>query len=139
MVELPKSLKKVAKKLDIRVHPDPELAKRFDPDCGRRYINVSLNMISFFNGVAEKVNDEDLKQYAKEIEQAAYTQDAERFETYTKLYKHKLGEMGLWKSTKGISAYQKMRVLNQFRKFGKQAKEQEEKEKNEKFKDRGDF
>lgn len=122
MVGLPKPLKKIAKKLDIRVHPNPKLAKRFDDECGRRYINVALNMISFFDGVADKVNDKELKGYAKEIAKASYHRDADGFEMYTSLYKNKLGEMGLWKSTKGIGAYEKMKILNKLRKLGKQVK-----------------
>jgi hypothetical protein len=121
VVGLPKSLRKLAKKLDIRVHPDPELAKKFDSDCGRRYINVSLNMISFFNGVAEKIDDDELKGYAKEIEQASYHRDADGFKLYTDLYKQKLSSLGLWKTTEGISSYEKMKVLNRLRKLGKKA------------------
>lgn len=132
MVGLPKPLRNIARKLDIRVHPDPELAKKFDDDCGRRYINVSLNMISFFDGVADKVNDPKLKEYAKKIANASYHRDADGFKTYTTLYKNKLGEMGLWKSTKGISAYEKMKIMNRLRKLGKKAKEDKKKEQEEK-------
>ena len=138
MVGLPKSLKKVAKKLDIRIHPDPELAKKFDDDCGRRYINVSLNMISFFDGVADKVNDSELKGYAKEIANASYHRDAKGFETFTTLYKNKLASMGLWKSGQGISAYEKMKIMNRLRKLGKKAKEDKEKEQKPHV-DRGDY
>ena len=135
MVSLPKPLRKIAKKLDIRVHPDPELAKKFDSDCSRRYINVSLNMIAFFEGVAEKVNDKELKGYAKEIAKSSYHRDAKGFETYTNLYKLKLGSMGLWKSGAGISAYEKMKIMNKLRKIGKQqAKEEKVKEKKPKEK-----
>jgi len=139
MVGLPKSLKKVANKLDIRVKPDPELAKKFDADCGRRYINVGLNMISFFHGVADKVGDKELKKYAKLIEKATYHRDAEKFETYTSLYKHKLASMGLWKSSKGVSAYEKMKIMNRLRKLGKAEKERKKETEDKSFKDRGDF
>lgn len=140
MVGLPKPLRNVARKLDIRVKPDPELAKKFDADCGRRYINTALNMISFFHGVADKVGDKELKDYAKKIEKSTYCRDAEKFETYTSLYKHKLGSMGLWKSSKGISAYEKMKIMNKLRKLGKAEKEKKKKESDEKpYKNRGDF
>lgn len=144
MVGFPKSLKKVAKKLDVRVKPDPELAKKFDKDCGRRYINTALNMISFFHGVADKVGDKELKDYAKRIEKSTYHRDSKSFETYTSLYKHKLAAMGLWKSTQGISAYEKMKIMNKLRKLGKAEKERkavnEKKESDVKpYKNRGDF
>ena len=141
MVGLPKSLKKIAKKLDVRVHPNPKLAKRFDTDCGRRYINVSLNMISFFNGVADKVNDNELKGYAKEIEKSTYHRDADKFKLYTDLYKNRLASMGLWKSAKGVTTYEKIKLMNQLRKLGKKVKEQgkKSKRKSDEFRDRGDF
>ena len=145
MVGLPKQFKKIAKKLDIRVHPDPELAKRFDKSCGRRYINVGLNMISFFHGVADKVNEPELKEYAKEVEESIYHSDGPNFEKYTNLYKKKLSDMGLWRSSKGISAYEKMKILNRLRKLGKVVKRQKNAEKNEKekkqepYRNRGDY
>jgi hypothetical protein len=140
MVGFPKSLKKVAKKLDVRVKPDPELAKKFDSDCSRRYINTALNMISFFHGVADKVGDSELKGYAKKIEKSTYHRDSKGFETYTNLYKHKLAAMGLWKSTQGISTYEKMKLMNKLRKLGKAQKEEAHagKEK-EPYKNRGDY
>ena len=140
MVALPKPLKKIAKKLDIRVYPNPKLAKKFDSNCGRRYINVSLNMISFFNGVADKVNDKELKAYAKKIEKATYHRDADGFKMYTDLYKHKLAAMGLWKSAEGVGTYEKMKIMNRLRKLGKsQKKEEEKKTKDKPFKDRSGF
>lgn len=152
MVGLPKQFKKIAKKLDIRVHPDPELAKKFDKGCGRRYVNVGLNMIAFFQGVADKVNDDELKKHAKKIEDAVYIRDGDVFEKHTKLYKERLGDLGLWRTTEGISAYEKMKALNKLRKIGKAVKQQQDKEKEEKkhsaehkekkeqpYRDRGDY
>lgn len=152
MVGLPKKFKKIARKLDIRVHPDPEKAKLFNPECGRRYINVALNMISFFDGVADKVDDDSLKEYAEKIRNAAYTQDGVTFDEYTKLYKERLGSLGLWRSTKGISTYQKVKILAKLRKVGKIAKQQQEEEEkmkkdkehqkkqsHEPYRDRGDY
>lgn len=149
MVGLPKQFKKIAKKLDIRVHPDPELAKKFQKGCGRRYINVGLSMIAFFQGVADKIDDKELKGCADKIEKATYIRDAERFEKYTKEYKKRLGKLGLWKKTEGISAYEKMKALNKLRKIGKAVKKQQDdekkqeehqkKQKHEPYRNRGDY
>ena len=129
MVGLPKAFTKIAKKLDVRVKPDPELAKNFKPGCGRRYMNIGLQTISFFSGVADKIKDKDLLFYAEQIEDAVYNKKLEEYETFTKLYKYKLAELGLWKSTVGMSKYQKMKVLAKFRGIAKKHMKEEEKKK----------
>lgn len=126
---LPKAFKKLANKLDVRAKPDPKLAKNFKEGCGRRYMNVGLQSIAFFSGVAEKIGDKDLIMYSNFIADAIYNKKNEEFETYTNLYKHKLADLGLWETTKGVSSYQKMKILAKLRREGKKYYKEQEKKK----------
>jgi len=112
-------MKKILKKMDIRVHPDPAMAKRFDKSCGRRYINMGIQTISFFNGIADKINDNELREQAKVIEIAIYKKDNNAFEIGKTLFTNRMKELGLWTSVKGMSAYQKMQVIRKFKKIVK--------------------
>jgi len=113
-------MKKIMKKMDIRVHPDPDMAKRFDKSCGRRYINVGIQTISFFSGVADKINDKELKEHAKMLEDAVYKKDGDVFEVNKVLFTERMKELGLWKSVKGMSAYEKMQAVRKFKKMVKE-------------------
>lgn len=119
MMMLPKGFNKVLKKLDVRVHPDPELAKKFDSSCSRRYINVGLHTISFFQGISEKVADKEMIEYADNIKKAIYIKDGNLFEVNKNLFLCRMRELGLWKSAKGISSFQKVQLLRKFRKMVK--------------------
>lgn len=113
-------MKKIMKKMDIRVHPDPKLAEKFDSSCGRRYINVGIQTISFFHGVADKVDDKELKNHANMLEDAVYKKDGDVFEVNKVLFTERMKELGLWKSVKGMSAYQKMQAIRKFKKMVKE-------------------
>jgi len=113
-------MKKIMKKMDIRVHPDPKLAEKFDSSCGRRYKNVGIQTISFFHGVADKIKDKELKEHAEMIEDAVYKKDGDVFEINRVLFTERMKELGLWQSVKGMSAYQKMQAVRKFKKMVKE-------------------
>ena len=113
-------MKNIMKKMDIRTHPDPKLAKKFDSSCGRRYVNVGLQSIHFFHGVADKIGDKELKEHAKMIEDAVYTKNGDMFEVNKVLFTERMKELGLWKSVKGMSVYHKMQVVRKFKKMVKE-------------------
>ena len=108
---IPKLLKKALKKVDPRVIPPEEEARKFKEGCSRRYINVGIATRNFYNGVAEQMKDEELREYAREIEKAIYSKDSQLYETYTFLFRNRMGELGVWKSVKGLSTYQKVKIM----------------------------
>ena len=112
-------MKKIMKKMDIRTHPDPSMAEKFDSSCGRRYINVGIQTVQFFNGVADKIGDKELKEHAEMIEDAVYKKDGDVFEINKVLFTERMKELGLWKSIKGMSAYEKMKAVRKFKKMAK--------------------
>lgn len=118
-MNMPKALKKVIGKVDVRAKPDPKLAKLFKEGCNRRYMNVGIATLTFYKQLAKDINNEELIGYAKEIEQAVYTKDGDRFELYQKLFKGQMQTLGVWTSIKGIDNYQKLQVINKLRKMAK--------------------
>lgn len=118
-----KALNNVVGKVDIRVKPPEHEVKRFKEGAGRRYVNVGISTRDFYKGVADSLKDKELKEYAKKIEKAIYTKDGELFETYDRLYKVRMQELGAWESVKGIGGFQKVKIM---RKLGKLAKQQKE-------------
>ena len=113
---LEKLLNGVLEKVDMRSQPDPEEAKGFSTSCSRRYINVGILTYSFYRTIADGLKDDYLRDQAAIIKSAVQHKDALKFEVAVSLFKNRLNEMGAWKSVKGLSHWQKVRILAKLRK-----------------------
>lgn len=141
---MPKALQKVIGKVDPRKVPPEHEVKKFKEGAGRRYINVGLSTRDFYNGIADKMDDDELKENAKEIEKAIYSKDDEMFKVYSTLFQSRMSELGVWKSVKGLSRLQKAQLMGKLASIAKKQQQQEADKKNKErnareFKDRGDF
>lgn len=116
---MPKALQKVIGKVDPRAKPDPERAKRFKEGAGRRYMNVGISTIDFYTGIAEQMKDKELRECAKQIGVAVYDKDDALFKAYTVMFQSRMQELGVWKSVKGISSYQKVKLMGKVAKLAR--------------------
>jgi hypothetical protein len=116
MVEIKNALKRI----DPRVFPNQEMAKKFKDGCGRRYINVGISVIQTYHGMADAMKDKELKDYAKRIEKAVYEKDGDNYDIVVKLFQTRMKELGAWKSVEGMGKFQKAKVLAGIRKYAKQ-------------------
>ncbi len=117
--KLPKSftdLKRVIKKVDIRKFPPEHEKVKFPEGTSRRFINVGISTRDFFKGCANHINDKELKNYADEIEKAIYSRDGEQFDIWVNMFKARMAELGVWKSVKGLTKMQTMKVLAKLKK-----------------------
>lgn len=129
---------KIKKSVDIRTHPDPKEAIKFNQECSRRYINIGIALRNFFQNTALALKDEELKEYYGFIESAIYTENKEVFDMNVRLFQGRLQELGVWKHVKSMSSFQKAKIIAKLGKFAKKHKdkikdygEQLESEKNE--------
>ncbi|MGD9380983.1 MAG: hypothetical protein PVI03_00910 [Candidatus Thorarchaeota archaeon] len=141
---MPKALQKVIGKVDPRAKPDPERAKRFKEGAGRRYMNVGIATIDFYHGIAKEMKDKELKECAETIEKAVYDKDDMLFKAYTIMFRARMSEMGVWKSVKGMSSFQKAKIMGKIAKVARREKKKKEEEENkrrnvEKYKDDGAY
>jgi len=141
---MPKALQKVIGKVDPRAKPDPERAKRFKKGTGRRYMNVGIATIDFYHGIAKEMKDDDLKDTAKTIEKAVYDKDDMLFKAYTTMFRARMSELGVWKSVKGMSSFQKAKLMGKVAKIARKEKKKKEEEENkrknfDKYKDDGAY
>jgi len=118
-MKIPKVIKKIGGKFDIRKQPDPEEARKFIDGCSRRYINIGILTRDFYTKIAKTIGDSDLLEYAKEIEQAIYKKDNVRFETYKNLFTTRMKELGLMKTVKGLSFWQFGKAMRRLHKAKK--------------------
>lgn len=121
-------IRNLIKKVDPRVQPPEEEKKKFDDDCSRRYINVGIAMRDFFKGVADSIGDKDLLEYSDYITKSIYHRDKDTFDRNVRLYTVRLQQLGIWKEVKGLTKYQKTKMLLKLAGLGKKFKKQQEKE-----------
>lgn len=119
MTVIPKALQKVIGKIDPRAKPDPNEVKKFKEGAGRRYMNVGISTKNFYAGIAEQMKDKELRECAIQIKQAVYDKNDMLFRTYTVLFQSRMGELGVWKSVKGIGGYQKAKVMGRIAKLAR--------------------
>lgn len=144
MTAIPKALSKVIGRVDPRAKPDPERAKRFKEGTGRRYMNVGIATIDFYHGIAKEMKDKELKECAETIEKAVYEKEDMLFKAYSVMFRSRMAEMGVWKSVKGMSSFQKAKVMGKIAKLARKdklkKKEEENKRRNaKKYKDDGAY
>jgi len=131
---MPKALQKVIGKVDPRKIPPEEEVKKFRKGAGRRYINVGIEVVSFYHGIAKEMKDKELKECAETIEKAVYDKDDMLFKAYTTMFRARMSEMGVWKSVKGMSSFQKAKIMGKLAKVARrEKKKKEEKENKEKM------
>jgi hypothetical protein len=144
MTKIPKALQRAIGKIDPRAHPPEEAVKRFKKGAGRRYMNVGLETIKFYHGIAKEMKDKDLADSANVIETAVYDKDDMLFKAYTTMFQARMSELGVWKSVKGISSFQKAKLMGKMAKLARRQKKKQEEEENkkknfEKYKDDGAY
>lgn len=125
-MKVPKALQKVLGKVDPRAQPDPKEVRKFKDGAGRRYMNVGIATIAFYRDIAVHMKDKELKEYARNIMKAVYEKDDSMFKINTNLFQARMAELGVWKSFKGMSKYQKAKIMGKVAKLARDDKRNKE-------------